>query len=84
MSSILLDLPDEALATARRIAADNRLSIDQVFTKAIGWMAEADRLSADFDARAARGRHVDIDAILAKVPDVPPVPGDELPDGFTR
>ena len=78
MSSILLDLPDESLATARRIAAESRLSIDQVVAKAIGWMAEADRLSADFDARAARGRRVDIDAILGKVPDVPPLPGDEL------
>ena len=32
--------------------------------------------------RAARGKLVDFDLIMSKVPDVPPQPGDELPPGY--
>jgi hypothetical protein len=32
--------------------------------------------------RAARGNLADFDRILANVPDVPPMPGDELPPGY--
>jgi hypothetical protein len=33
----------------------------------------------ELKARAARGRIEDFDRIMAAVPDVPPMPGDELP-----
>ena len=38
----------------------------------------------DMVTRAKRANLVDFDRIMAKVPDVPPLPGDELPEGYQR
>ena len=38
----------------------------------------------DMAARAKRANLADFDRIMAKVPDVPPMPGDELPEGYQR
>ena len=35
-----------------------------------------------FESRARRVDYEAVDRILAKVPDVPPVPGDELPEDY--
>lgn len=61
------------------------------FAAAQGWtaqelverMLEAELSAAEqfeqLKARAARGRIEDFDRVMAAVPDVPPMPGDELP-----
>ncbi len=78
MSTVLLELPDEVIAVARRLAADSKGSVDDVFLRALNHLAESERQWAEFSAAAERGRSVDIAAIMAKVPDVPAVPGDEI------
>ena len=82
MSTLSIQLPDSIHEHAKRLAQDEGVSVNQLVSSAL-----AEKLSA-LDAerylreRAERGRKVDIDAILAKVPDVPPQPGDELPPGY--
>jgi len=36
----------------------------------------------DIETRAKRANLEDFDRIMAKVPNVPPMPGDELPEGY--
>ena len=42
------------------------------------------RVRDDLATRAARGNLDDFDRILAKVPDVPPLPGDGLRSGYVK
>ena len=79
MSKLSIQLPDSILHHAERLAQDEGVSVNQFVSSAL-----AEKLSA-LDAERylrERGKKVDIDAILAKVPDVPPQPGDELPPGY--
>ena len=78
MSALTLDLPDDVLVRARRVASERQLPLEQIVADAVA------RFVAEWEdrpyllARAERGRHVDIKAILAKASDVEPEPGDEI------
>ncbi len=78
MSTIQIELPEATLAMARELADESHVTLDDLLADAITRIAESRRQMAYLRERAERGRHVDIRAILAKSPDVPPVPGDEL------
>jgi hypothetical protein len=48
---------------------------------------EAIQSDSEWETRVEEGRRISSDEIkasLARVPDVPPLPGDELPEGFDR
>ncbi|MEY2879643.1 MAG: hypothetical protein RLZZ15_2023 [Verrucomicrobiota bacterium] len=78
-STLSVRLPNSIRKHARRLARTEGVSVNQLVSSAV-----AEKLSA-LDAerylreRAARGRHADIDAILAKIPHVTPEPRDRLP-----
>ena len=80
MSSLSIRLPNSIHQHAKRLARDEGVSVNQLISCAL-----AEKLSA-LDAerylaeRAERGKKVDIDAILAKVPDVEPEQYDRLPE----
>ena len=80
MSSLSIRLPNSIHQHAKRLARDEGVSVNQLISCAL-----AEKLSA-LDAerylaeRAERGKKVDIDAILAKVPDVEPEQCDRLPE----
>jgi hypothetical protein len=81
MTQYALDLPDSLLTAARKAADQDGATVEQLITIAL-----AEKLSAigTLDFLEERARRADLDryrAILAKVPDVPPAPGDELPPG---
>ena len=78
MPLVTLDLPEDTLAAARRLADEGGVTLDEVLAEAVDGLVESRRQRAYLKERAERGRSVDIRAIMAKVPDVPPVPGDEL------
>jgi hypothetical protein len=79
MTRYALDLPDSLLAAARKAAQQRGVTVDQLIAIAL-----AEELSAidTLDLIEQRASRADLDrysAILAKVPDVPPQHGDELP-----
>lgn len=77
MSSYPLQLPEELMEEIRRLAAENQVSLDQWLLAAIlekvGFERTV-RLLRRFSERA----YTRFDEILARVPDIDPIPGDEL------
>ena len=79
MTTIEAQVPDYL---AREAAAKENVSVDQIVALALASQVSAWGVRDDMATRAARGKLVDFDLILSKVPDVPPQPGNELPPGY--
>lgn len=78
MSQYALRLPDSLLKQARKTAKRDHVSMNQLFITAI---AEKLAVLEAEDLLRQRAERADLDAfkrILDRVPDVPPVPGDEI------
>lgn len=78
MTAINVKLPDSILRKADELAARDGVSLDQFVSSAVaeklsGWLTED-----ELDKRAWRASREKFDAALAQVPNVPPVPGDEI------
>ena len=78
MSSLSLRLPDSLHAKIRELAASDDVSINQFIATAVAEKAAAMLTLAYLEERAKRGDRAAFDRILARVPDVPPLPGDEI------
>lgn len=78
MSSYLLQLPEELMEEARRLATENQISLDQWLLAAIAEKAEAERTVSLLRHFAERANYAHFDKVLERVPDVEPIPGDEL------
>ncbi len=76
-----LQLPISLKETASRMAREDGVSLNQWITAAvaqkIGAVETADAL---LKRRAATAKTGDLTRYLDRAPDLPPVPGDELPD----
>lgn len=79
MSVLSLRLPDSLHRKIRELAERDDVSINQFLATAAAEKAAALLAVEYLEARAARGDAAVFDRLLARVPDVPPVPGDELP-----
>jgi len=78
MSVLSLRLPDSLHRKVRELAAKESVSINQFITIAVAEKMSA-LLTEDYlTERAQRADPAAVDRILARVPDVPPVPGDEF------
>jgi len=71
-------VPDYLAKLAAEVAQRERVSVDQIVALALSAQVEAWRIRDDIDTRAHRANPADFEALLDKVPDVPPLPGDEL------
>ena len=81
MSNLSLRLPDSLHEKVRELAARDNVSINQFIATAVAEKTAA-LLTVDYlTERAKRGRPSAFDRILARVPDRPPVPGDEVETG---
>lgn len=81
MSSLSVRLPDSLHRKIRELAERDDISINQFIATAVAEKAAA-LLTVDY--LEERGRRADprpLDRLLRRVPDVPPVPGDEIPRG---
>ena len=84
MSDLRLRLPDSLHRTVREIAEKDEVSINQFIAMAVAEKAAA-YLTADYLAeRAKRADPAVFDRLLARVPDVAPASGDELPESARR
>jgi hypothetical protein len=78
MTAINVKLPDSIKKKAGELAAKDGVSFDQFVSAAVaekvsGWLTED-----DLDQRAKRASRKKYNAALAQVPNVRPMPGDEI------
>ncbi len=77
MSMLSLRLPDSLHRMVREVAAKDSISINQFIATAVAEKMSA-LLTEDYlEQRARRADPAGFDRILSRVPDVPPLPGDE-------
>ena len=82
MTKIEANVPDYLARQARAAAEREQVPIDQIVALALSAQLAAWRGSDDMETRAKRANLAAFDRIMTKVPDVPPMPGDELPPGY--
>jgi len=79
MSTLSLRLPESLHRKIRELAHRDDISINQFIAMAVAEKTAA-LLTVDYlEDRGRRGNAALFDRVLARVPDVPPIPGDELP-----
>ena len=80
MSTLSLRLPDSLHDELRRLADREGISINQFVASAAAGKLSALRTASYLKERARRGSRRDFEAVLAKIPDVPPPEYDRMPD----
>ena len=78
MNTYSLELSNELLEEIQEIAQDSQLSLDQWVLSAIAQKLETERTKRIFQTYAKKADLDRFNAILAWVPDIEPIPGDEL------
>ncbi|MBX9934331.1 MAG: toxin-antitoxin system HicB family antitoxin [Methylobacterium sp.] len=79
-----LKLPTSIKTAAARLAKEDGVSLNQWIATAVAQKVGAVEMAAEFFKCRAAGHSLDeFDDILARVPERPPEPGDELPEGWT-
>jgi len=79
MSTLSLRLPESLHKRLADLADREGISINQLIATAVAEKMAALDTEQVLEARATRGSQPRFLAALAKVPDVAPIPGDELP-----
>ena len=78
-----LKLPASVKAAAARLAKEDGVSLNQWIATAVAQKVGAVETAAEFFRRRAEGaKPGDLRAVLARIPDREPDPGDELPEGW--
>ncbi|MBI5333804.1 MAG: hypothetical protein HZB72_04340 [Burkholderiales bacterium] len=80
MANYALRVPESLFEYARKVAEDEKVSMNQFFVTAIAEKVSALKTEAYFRERMARGDDAAFDAWLQASPADAPVSGDELPD----
>ena len=80
MSTLSIRLPNSIHQHAKRLAHDEGISVNQLVSSALAEKLSALDAERYLSERAQRGKKVDIDAILSKIPAVEPEPRDRIPE----
>jgi hypothetical protein len=78
MTTIEAKVPDYLARLAAEAAAKEKTTLDNIVALALSAQLSAWKVRDDIETRAQRGRPEALRDALAKVPDVAPLPGDEL------
>jgi hypothetical protein len=78
MKAIELNMPDEVYEKLENLAAHDHQSVNAFALRKLEEFARAFEDLGELKHRAQRGSREKFESAMAKVPDVPPVPGDEL------
>ena len=78
MTTIKANVPDYLAKLAAEAAEKEQITLDQVVSLALSSQVTAWKVRDEIATRAKRGNLAEFDRILARVPGVPPQPGDEL------
>ena len=84
MTKIEANVPDYLARQAQAAAEREHVPIDQIVALALSAQLAAWKGSDDMETRAKRANMAAFDRVMAKVPNVPPMPGDELPPEYKR
>lgn len=84
MATLSLRLPESVHRKLTELAKDEGVSLNQLISSAAAEKLAALLTEEYITRRAKRGSARKVDAVLAKVPRVPPVSGDELPPGYSK
>jgi predicted transcriptional regulator len=79
MSTLSLRLPESIHQKLGELAEREGISINQLINSAVAEKLAALLTEQYLAERATRADRSKFDAVLAKISDVPPLPGDELP-----
>ncbi len=79
MSTISLRLSDSLHEQVKRVAARDKISINQFVATALAEKLSALLTEEYLGARAARGNRAAYDEVLGRVAESPPAPGDAWP-----
>ena len=79
MSSLSLRLPESLHSKVRELAKRDDVSINQFIATAVAEKTATLLTVAYLEDRARQGSSQLFDKVLARVPNVPPISGDELP-----
>ena len=75
--TIQANIPDFLFHQAKEVAQREGTSVDTIIAIALSSQVTTWQVRDTVEQRAQRGRLSDLDDILAAVPDVPPLAGDE-------
>ena len=78
MTTIHAKVPDYLAKLAEEAAQKENVTVDQIVALALSAQVAAWNVREDIESRARRGSAAHLKEILSKVPDRPPLPGDEL------
>jgi hypothetical protein len=78
-STLSVRLPNSVRRHAKRLARTEGVSVNQLVSSAVAEKLAALDTERYLNERAARGKKVNIDSILAKVPHVRPPARDRMP-----
>ena len=84
MVTIQTELPERLYQEARRLAQQENVSVERLFSLAVAQAVGAWQTQSVIAERTGRASRGDFLRVLDAVPDVPPAPGDELPAGLVR
>ena len=78
MSTLSLRLPDSLHETARVLAKQEHVSVNQLISTAVAEKISALMTETYLAQRAAKGSRKEFEDIMSRVPDVPPDPRDTI------
>ena len=81
MKAIELNVPDDVFRKLEDLASHEHQQVDAFASRKIEELVRAIEDFAQLEHRSQRGSMERFRAAMAKVPDKPPMPGDELPEG---
>ena len=82
MTTLKADIPDSLMKQVKELAQQEQTTVDQLVAIALAAQVSVWRATESIASRAQRADYEAFDRVMAKVPDVPPMPGDELPEGY--
>ena len=78
MSTLTISMPEGLAKQLQVCAAEEGVTVEQFMASAAGEKLAVMKTMDYLRQEAAAGRREDFEKFLASVPDVPPMPGDEL------
>jgi len=78
MTTIRAEVPDYLAKLAEEAAEKEKITVDQIVALALSAQVSAWNVRDDIETRGQRGSGTDLNGVLAKVPNRPPLAGDEL------
>ena len=77
MKTLQIHVPDPLARQVAELAEQENVTVDQLVSIALAYQVSAWRNRDTMAERAKRGSWEKFDRVMAKVRDVPPLPGDE-------